>query len=81
MEVPDWVSILSFIIGLAIVIYVVVQTWRLSRSIGIGKAISVINTIFSPVFFFIQAIFLLRIYSRRTGIGLTFMMGDRMPAI
>jgi hypothetical protein len=67
------------VISGALLIVAIIVTWRFSRAIEIGRPMSTINAILCPVIFLVQIVFLLRIYSRRTGIPLTFLMGDRMP--
>ena len=66
--------------GIAVMVFGCVATWRFCRSIGIGKGWSTVNLALSPFICVLQMIVLLRMYSRRTGIGLTFFMGDRVPS-
>jgi len=72
--------VLNFL-ALGCLIFSVVVTWRFCRSIGIGKAASAINAVVSPFIFILQLIVLLRMYAKRTGVRLTFLMGDRMPGV
>ena len=67
--------------ALGCVIFSVVVTWRFCRSIRIGKAASAINAALSPFIFIFQLIVLLRMYAKRTGVRLTFLMGDRLPKV
>jgi hypothetical protein len=69
------------ILGLSSVLMLaaLVVTWRFCRAIQMGETASAINALFSPFIFLIQSIFLLRSYARRTGITLTFLLGDRLP--
>ncbi len=80
-SISNWESIPLVLFSIGSTIYIIIQTWKFSRSIGISKAMSVINALLSPIFFIFQLIFLLRIYSRKTGIGLTFFMRDKLPPI
>lgn len=66
--------------AIAVMIFGCVATWRFARSIGISKGWSAVNLALSPFICIVQLIVLLRMYSRRTGIGLTFFMGDRLPS-
>jgi hypothetical protein len=65
--------------GVAALAYGVVMTWRLCRSINIGIKSTVVATVLAPFFFLFELVVLLRIYAKRTGLGLTFMMGDKDP--
>ena len=71
---------LSFL-GLGCMLFSVVVTWRFCRSIQIGKLASAVNAALSPFIFIIQLIVLLRMYAKRTGVRLTFLMGDRAPRV
>ena len=75
----NFLKLILVLISIGAVVFAAVITWRFCRSIGIGITMTVLNTLTSPIFFIIQLIVLLRIYAKRTGIGLTFLMGDKVP--
>ena len=58
-----------------------ITTWRLCRAIRIGIGWTAVVTLLSPVSFVIEMIVLFRIYAKRTGLRLTFLMGDRDPEL
>jgi hypothetical protein len=60
-------------------LWVAVATWRLCRAIGIGITWALIATLLAPFVGIFELIILLRVYARRTGIKLSFLMGDRDP--
>ena len=64
---------------LAALVFAMITTWQLCRAIRIGVVATVLVTLVSPVAFIIEFIVLLRLYAKRTGLGLTFMMGDKEP--
>ena len=67
-----------FAVGtIAVMVFGCVATWRFCQAIGIGKAWSAINTALCPFTFLLQLIVLLRMYSKRTGIWLSFLGGDK----
>jgi hypothetical protein len=70
----------ALVLRICNMIFVGVATWRFCRSIGIGTAYSVVNVLLSPFVLIIQLVVLLRIYAKRTGVRLTFLMGDRLPS-
>jgi len=73
-------SILSRAFGFATLGFGMIMTWRLCRAIGIGTGGTLLATVLAPFVIIIEMVILLRIYSKRTGLGLTFMMGDREQA-
>jgi hypothetical protein len=73
-------NLLLSALSLSIMVSVAVITWRFCRSIGIGRAYSAINAVLSPFIFLIQLVVLLRMYAKRTGVRLTFLLGDRSPS-
>ena len=72
VPVAKWVSYAAFLAF-------AVTTWRLCRAIGIGAVWALIATALSPVFGIFELVVLLRVYARRTGIKLTFLLGDQEP--
>ena len=67
-------------IGVICLLSFVVVTWRFCRALGIGRAWSAINAVFSPFIALLQLIVFLRMYAKRTRTGLTFLMGERVPS-
>ena len=58
-------------------LWVAVTTWRLCRSVGVGIVWTLIATVLAPLFGILELIVLLRVYATRTGLKLTFAMGDK----
>ena len=71
----------SFIIAfdVFVVVYVMTVTWKFCRVLEIGKTMSVVNTITSPLLYIFQAVYLLRRYVKTIGIRIGFFLGDKMP--
>jgi len=69
------------IVAYACLTFSVAVTWRFCRSIGFGKATSAINAALCPFIFIFQLVVLLRMYAKRTGVRLTFLMGERLPRV
>ena len=69
------------IVAYGCLIFSVAVTWRFCRSIGFGKVASAINAAVSPFIFIFQLVVLLRMYAKRTGVRLTFLLGDRLPRV
>ena len=65
------------LLALVAIAFGMVTTWRLCRSINIGVVPTVITVLLAPFIFIIELVILLRIYAKRTGVGLTFIMGDK----
>jgi hypothetical protein len=80
LRLTDGNIALSYL-GLGCIIFSLVVTWRFCRSIQIGKLASAVNAALSPFIFIFQLIVLLRMYAKRTGVRLTFLMGDRAPRV
>ncbi len=76
---PDnkWTKYLELGLSLGLIPFQIVFTWRFSKAIQIRKPLVILNTFLSILFFIIQAYFLLRLYSKRSGIGISFLLSDR----
>ena len=70
---------LATVVSRGALIYGMVTTWRLCRSLAISAPVAVLVTVLAPFSFIIETIVLLRVYAKRTGLKLTFMMHDKEP--
>lgn len=62
---------------LGVALFTIVVTWRFARSIQVNKPAAAINAVLSPILYIFQLVVFLRLYSKRTGSSLTFLMGDK----
>jgi len=76
-QVPDSMDAIVAIFSIGLVALVMIVTWQFCRAIQIGKFVSFLNAVFSPVLFIFQLIVLLRMYAKRTNTKLTFLMGEK----
>lgn len=75
----DGLQFLASVASPGTMIFGLVMTWRFARSIKVGIPMAVVNTIAASIFFIIPLVVLIRIYSKRTGIRLSFLAGDKPP--
>lgn len=60
-------------------VFGLIATWRFCRAIQIGVLPAILITALAPVSFVIEYVILNRVYSKRTGMQLTFLLGDKPP--
>jgi hypothetical protein len=73
------VELAAALTAVAALAYGMLMTWRLCRALSVGVVASALTTLLAPLSFIIEAIVLLRLYGRRTGLGVGFLMNDREP--